>query len=454
MNTQLVQKYNVPGPRYTSYPTVPYWSTEPPTEAQWKQHVKEAFELSDAGGEGISLYLHLPFCEKLCTYCGCNKRITLNHKVEDPYITTLFQEWDLYLELFGKKPLIKEVHLGGGTPTFFSPENLRRLMEGLYARAIVAPDAEMSFEGHPNNTTREHMQTLYELGFRRVSFGVQDFDPEVQRIINRVQTYEDVAQVTRQAREIGYESINFDLIYGLPRQKMSSILDTIEKTNELRPDRIALYSYAHVPWASPGQRLYTEADLPRDEEKRALYEKGKELLEQAGYVEIGMDHFALKTDKLYEASQNAQLHRNFMGYSSSGTSLMVGLGASSISDTWTAFGQNLKKVEDYRKAVEAGRFPVFRGHLLSREDLVLRRHILNLMCRFTTNWTSEEAKTFALLEAKNRLSELAKDQLIQLKEDSVEVREEGKPFIRNICMALDARMWRNKPQTQIFSSTI
>ena len=454
MNTPLVRKYNVPGPRYTSYPTVPYWNEEPPTEEQWKQHVKEAFLKSDASGEGISLYLHLPFCEKLCTYCGCNKRITINHKVEDPYISTLLREWDLYLELIGKKPLLKEVHLGGGTPTFFSPQNLRKLMEGLYSRAIVAHDAEMSFEGHPNNTTREHLETLYDLGFRRVSFGIQDFDPEVQRIINRVQPYANVERVTREAREIGYESINFDLIFGLPRQTMESIISTIEKANGLKPDRIAFYSYAHVPWVSPGQRLYTEADLPRDEEKRALYEKGKQLFEAAGYVEIGMDHFALKTDKLYQASKDALLHRNFMGYSTNNTRLMIGLGASSISDTWTAFAQNLKKVETYQKEVERGHFPFFRGHILNREDLVLRQHILNLMCRFKTSWKVDDFKTFSLLEAKERLAELANDQLINLGEDSVQVLETGKPFIRNICMTLDARLWRNKPQTELFSSTV
>lgn len=454
MNTELVRKYNVPGPRYTSYPTVPYWDGEAPTVEQWKQHVKDAFNVSDTSGEGISLYLHLPFCEKLCTYCGCNKRITVNHKVEDPYIASLLQEWDLYLKLFGKKPLIKELHLGGGTPTFFSSENLRKLIEGLFAGSIVAPDAEMSFEGHPNNTTRDHLQTLFDLGFRRVSFGIQDFDFEVQKIINRLQPYKNVERVTREAREIGYESINFDLIYGLPRQTMDSVRKTIEKVNFLKPERIAFYSYAHVPWVSPGQRLYTEADLPRDEEKRALYEMGKQMFEEAGYVEIGMDHFALKTDKLYEAQQTAQLHRNFMGYNSSGTRFMVGLGASSISDTWTAFGQNLKKVETYQAAVKEGRFPIFRGHLLTEEDLVLRQHILNLMCRFKTNWNGQELETASLLEAKDRLKELAEDQLIVLEKDSVQVHEAGKPFIRNICMALDARLWRNKPQTQLFSSTI
>jgi len=454
MDKNLVRKYNVPGPRYTSYPTVPYWEDVAPTQEKWMDHVSSAFKISEAKGEGISLYLHLPFCEKLCTYCGCNKRITINHNVEDPYITTLLQEWRLYQELFGKAPLIQEIHLGGGTPTFFSPSNLKRMMEGLFYGSRLAEDAELSFEGHPNNTSKEHLQTLYDLGFRRVSFGIQDFDEEVQRVINRIQPYENVEMVTRWAREIGYESVNYDLIYGLPKQTMSSVIDTIQKSNFLKPDRIAFYSYAHVPWNSPGQRAYTEADLPKDEEKRSLYEMGKQLFEEAGYVEIGMDHFALKTDKLYAAAQNADLHRNFMGYSTNATRLMVGLGCSSISDTWTAFGQNLKKVEDYREAVEKGQFPIFRGHLLTEEDLILRKHILDLMCRFKTNISAEALVQFNLVEAKERLKELAEDQLILLDQDSIRVHEAGKPFIRNICMALDARLWRNKPQTQLFSSTI
>ncbi|EMR04423.1 oxygen-independent coproporphyrinogen III oxidase [Cesiribacter andamanensis] len=452
MNIQLIRKYNVPGPRYTSYPTVPYWNEVPPTEEEWKREVKGAFD--DSQEQGISLYLHLPFCEKLCTYCGCNKRITINHTVEDPYITALLQEWALYLALFGRKPLIRELHLGGGTPTFFSPHNLRRLIKGITAGATVAEGAEFSFEGHPNNTTEQHLQTLYDLGFRRVSFGIQDFDPQVQAIINRIQPYENVLRVTEQARRIGYTSINYDLIYGLPLQTAKSVGKTIAMVNTLRPDRIAFYSYAHVPWTSPGQRRYTEADLPSDEVKRGLYEMGKEMFEQQGYTEIGMDHFALADDALSIASRQGNLHRNFMGYSTSQTRLMVGLGCSSISDTWTAFGQNLKKVEDYQDAVKEGRFPIFKGHLLNREDLVLRQHILNLMCRLQTKWEGSEQKTFSLLDAKARLSELAEDGLIRIEGDSVQVLEHAKPFVRNVCMALDARLWRNKPTTQIFSKTI
>lgn len=452
MNIELIRKYNVPGPRYTSYPTVPYWNEVPPTEAEWKQQVLASFQSSEE--QGISLYIHLPFCEKLCTYCGCNKRITINHKVEDPYLTAVLKEWALYLALFGKKPLIRELHLGGGTPTFFSPQNLRRLIDGITSGAVVAKDAEFSFEGHPNNTTEQHLQTLYDLGFRRVSFGIQDFDPQVQAIINRIQPYETVARVTEQARRIGYTSINFDLIYGLPLQTSESVQKTISMVNTLRPDRIAYYSYAHVPWTSPGQRRYTEADLPTDEAKRGLYEMGKEIFEQQGYVEIGMDHFALPEDSLTKAAVEGTLHRNFMGYSTTQTKLMVGLGTSSISDTWTAFGQNLKKVEEYQEAVQAGHFPIFKGHTLNREDLVVRQHILNIMCRFRTSWENAEQRTLFLLEAQDRLKELAADGLLRLERDSVEVYEHAKPFVRNICMALDARLWRKQPSTQIFSKCI
>jgi oxygen-independent coproporphyrinogen III oxidase len=287
-----------------------------------------------------------------------------------------------------------------------------------------------------------------------VSFGIQDFDPQVQKVINRIQPFEVVEKVTHDAKEIGYTSVNFDLIYGLPLQNMGSIIDTIDKVNLLKPDRIAFYSYAHVPWSSPGQRAYTEADLPKNDEKRALYEKGKEMFEEAGYYEIGMDHFALKTDELYIASQNRSLYRNFMGYSSSDTGLLIGLGSSSISDTWTAFGQNLKKIEDYKAAINEGRFPIFRGHQLTQEDLVIRQHILNLMCTFHTSWEEDDMHTEFIEEAISRLKELEEDGLIVLDKRSITVTDLGKAFVRNICMAMDARLWRNKPETQLFSSTV
>ncbi|MGZ3891633.1 MAG: coproporphyrinogen-III oxidase family protein, partial [Mucilaginibacter sp.] len=278
----LADKYNVAAPRYTSYPTVPYWSKEPFNKISWAGHVKSAFDISNQK-DGISLYIHLPFCESLCTYCGCNTRITKNHSVEDPYINAVLKEWAMYCQIFGDRPVIREIHLGGGTPTFFSPENLERLIKSILADSIVHPEADFGFEGHPANTTYEHLKVLYNLGFRRVSFGIQDFDPRVQFIINRVQTFEDVKYVTEQARQIGYTSINFDLVYGLPLQNLESLCDTVEKVGLLMPDRIAFYSYAHVPWVKPGQRRFTEKHLPTPAEKRTLHGLGRQMLGELGY---------------------------------------------------------------------------------------------------------------------------------------------------------------------------
>ncbi len=367
---------------------------------------------------------------------------------------TVLKEWQLYLDALPGKPLLREVHLGGGTPTFFSPANLEYLMKGIYAGADLAEDFEASFEAHPNSTTLEHLQTLYDLGFRRLSIGVQDFDNEILRIINRLQTYEDVERVTLQARAIGYNSINYDLIFGLPLQTPQNIRDNMEKLKTLRPDRIAFYSYAHVPWIKPSQRAYSEADLPVSEEKRALYELGRELLEADDYREIGMDHFALPTDSLFLAMEDGSLHRNFMGYTPLYTRLSIALGASSISDTWDAFIQNEKTIEDYTEAVEAGRFPIHRGHLLNEEDQVIRHHILNVMCRFKTNWEAAENQCEALYEGIERLDELEADGLIVVEPFQLTVTEAGKPFIRNICMALDARYWRKQPEGQLFSQAV
>ncbi len=449
----LVDKYNIPGPRYTSYPTVPYWDDAGFTPELWKESVLRTFnETNDE--EGISIYIHLPFCEALCTFCACHKRITKQHSVETPYIDTVLKEWDLYVELFGRRPKIKELHLGGGTPTFFSPANLKRMLEGIFAKAEIAENPEFSFEGHPNNTTREHLQTLYDLGFRRCSFGVQDYDPKVQKAINRIQPFENVKNVTEWAREIGYRGISHDLVFGLPFHTWEKMEYTIRKTLELKPDRLAFYSYAHVPWIKGvGQRGFDENDLPSGEEKRKLYENGKRLLEELGYREVGMDHFALEHDDLYQAMLSGDIHRNFMGYSSGKTQLMVGLGMSSISDSWYAFAQNEKSVEKYQEMVEQGIIPVVRGHILSDEDLVIRKHILNLMCRLETSWDLQTS--FPELEqALGALKEMEKDGLVEIGENTIKITEKGRAFTRNVAMTFDLRMMRNKPETRIFSMTI
>ena len=454
MSVSIVQKYNVPGPRYTSYPTVPYWEEEKFHLEDWKRTLLQSFKESNAT-EGISLYIHLPFCESLCTFCGCNKRITKRHEVEDPYITAVIKEWKLYCDLFPRKPIIKEIHLGGGTPTFFSPENLKFLIDGIFRSAEKADGHEFSFEGHPNNTTREHLQTLYELGFRRVSFGVQDYSDKVQLAIHRIQPFHNVAKVTFWAKEIGYTSIGHDLIFGLPFQTLQDVQDTIDKTKSLQPDRLAFYSYAHVPWIKGnGQRGFKDEDLPKDDEKRQLYEEGKKRLAQNGYLEIGMDHFALENDSMYESFKAGNLHRNFMGYTASKTKLMIGLGVSSISDSWYSFAQNEKTIEEYYARLEANELPIFKGHVLNSEDLVIRKHILNLMCQFTTSWENEDMQFAELNEIHESLKEMEADGLLTFKENGVNVTEKGTAFVRNICMAFDLRLIRKAPETKLFSMTI
>lgn len=454
MAVNLLDKYNVPAPRYTSYPTVPYWQAEPPTQAEWIGAVQDAFRQNDE----ISLYIHLPYCERLCTYCGCNKRITRNHAVEGPYVDDLLREWELYCQILPGRPVIREIHLGGGTPTFFSPRQLRRLIEGILERADVSSRHEFGFEAHPNSTTPEHLATLYELGFRRLSIGVQDLDDEILELINRQQTIEDVERVTRQARALGYTSINYDLIFGLPRQTEAHIRRDMAFVAEWLPERLAFYSYAHVPWIKPSQRAYSEADLPKGKEKRKLYELGRQLLEAAGYVEIGMDHFARKSDSLYRAMSQGILHRNFMGYTPLYTRLSIGLGASAIGDTWTAFMQNEKHVEDWQARVRKGEFPIMRGHLLSGDDLVLRRHILNIMCAMETEWHDQSDTCVALFEGLARMEELVADGLVVIEETEkggrLRVTPQGRPFLRNICLALDAHYWARQPQGQLFSQVV
>lgn len=449
----LIDKYNIPGPRYTSYPTVPYWDESSFSPERWKESVIRSFHESNSA-EGISIYIHLPFCEALCTFCACHKRITKQHSVETPYLESVLKEWQLYLELFEERPKLKELHLGGGTPTFFSPKNLKALLEGIFASVEVAEHPEFSFEGHPNNTTREHLQTLYDLGFRRVSFGVQDYDPKVQKAINRIQPFEKVKEVTELAREIGYRGISHDLVFGLPHQHWDAMEYTIRKTLELKPDRLAFYSYAHVPWVKGvGQRGFDENDLPSGEEKRRLYEDGKSLLEELGYIEVGMDHFSLEHDDLYQSLIQKKLHRNFMGYTSSKTQLMVGLGMSSISDSWYAFAQNVKTVEEYQKIVEEGEIPVVKGHILNAEDLTVRRHILNLMCQLETTWDVQNS--FPELEnALEMLKEMERDELVEINDHQIKITEKGRAFTRNVAMVFDLRMMRNKPETRIFSMTI
>ncbi|WGH76819.1 oxygen-independent coproporphyrinogen III oxidase [Tenacibaculum tangerinum] len=450
----LIQKYNIPGPRYTSYPTVPYWDNDTFSKEKWIQTFKQSFIESNSS-EGISLYIHLPFCESLCTFCACHKHITKRHEMENPYIETVLKEWQLYVDLVDETPIIKEIHLGGGTPTFFSEEQLKRLIDGIFLHAQKHPEHEFSFEGHPNNTTKEHLQTLYDVGFTRVSFGVQDYNLKVQEAIHRIQPFENVQNVHTWAKEIGYTSISHDLVFGLPFQTKENVIDTINKTKELQPDRISFYSYAHVPWVKGvGQRGFNEDDLPKNEEKRELYEIGKELFAEMGYIEIGMDHFALPTDSLYKATEEKTLHRNFMGYTANKTQLMVGLGMSSISDSWYGFAQNVKTVKEYEKIVNEGEIPVFRGHILSEEDLIIRKHILNIMCHFSTSWESASLQIENVEAHIEKLDEMIDDGLVFIEGEKLTVPEKARPYVRNICMAFDKKLHEKQPETKLFSMTI
>jgi len=450
----LIQKYNVPGPRYTSYPTVPYWDIDSFTNVDWKIRLKGQFDILNTI-EGISLYIHLPFCESLCTFCGCHKRITKRHEVENPYIEAVLKEWSLYLDLLQETPVIKEIHLGGGTPTFFSPENLNKLVNGILKHSKKAENYSFSFEGHPNNTTQEHLQTLYDLGFRRVSYGVQDYNLEVQKAIHRIQPFENVKKVTEWARKIGYTSVGHDIIFGLPFQTLEHVKHTIEKTKELKPDRIAFYSYAHVPWIKGnGQRGFSEENLPTAEQKRLQYETGKEWLEKIGYIEIGMDHFAFPDDELTIAMQNKSLHRNFMGYTTTNNKIMIGLGVSSISDSWNAFAQNEKDIETYYSLLKQNEIPVYRGHMLAQEDQIIRKHILNLMCNLTTHWSEEEEHFIDFNKIIRNLKEMEDDKIVIFDNRTIQVTEKGRPFVRNVCMAFDLLLQKQQPETRLFSMTV
>jgi oxygen-independent coproporphyrinogen-3 oxidase len=449
----LLRKYNVQGPRYTSYPAVPFWETAP-TAAQWLEHVSSAID-ANAAHSGASMYVHVPFCRSLCTYCGCNMRVTRSSAPVMPYVHSVLREYALYLQGLGRDSLkLGELHLGGGTPTFLDPAELDALISGLLDKATLAPGASLSIEVDPRVTTREQLQVLARHGFDRISLGVQDFDPRVQEIVNRVQSEAQVREVTETARELGFRSVNFDLIYGLPMQTLGSINDTMDAVARLRPDRIAFYAYAHVPWIKPSQRRFTEADLPDGEARLQLLALGRERLAAAGYVEIGMDHFALPGDLLNQAARNGLLHRNFMGYTQSFTTPLVGLGVSSIGDAGDAYVQNEKNLQQYEARIAQDELPIVRGHLFDEEDRVLRRHILNLMTRFETRWEPGSTQARYLEQVPARLQELQQDGLVHINGTHVAITDIGRSYLRNVCMAFDARLMRRAPATQLFSQTV
>jgi oxygen-independent coproporphyrinogen-3 oxidase len=449
----LLRKYDVPGPRYTSYPTILHWDNQLTTD-EWLQSVADSIDLTERHGSGAALYVHIPFCRSLCTYCGCNSRITANTSAGRRYVNTVLREWEFYHRHSSRPLPLAELHLGGGTPTFLSAAELEELVAGLLSQVRKTADAEFSLESDPRVTQPEQLSTLYRMGFRRLSLGIQDFDPQVQLAINRVQSERQVREVTDEARAAGFNSINYDLIYGLPFQTLDSVAQTIAAVLRLRPDRIAFYAYAHVPWVKPGQRHFTEKDLPTGDRKRALYEFGRGLLTGAGYREIGMDHFALAEESLWQAANKGTLHRNFMGYTTRWVAPLIGLGASAIGDSWDAFAQNEKDVERYEARVVRGELPLARGHKLSAADLVLRRHVLNLMTRFETSWAKPELHIPFLDSVADRLTELQRDELVRLTTTSCTVTDAGRPFLRNISMAFDAHLAADAGAQKLFCQTI
>jgi oxygen-independent coproporphyrinogen-3 oxidase len=454
MDREIIEKYNVPGPRYTSYPTVPFWKNDQLQIQEWFTTIDKNFNTFHS--DQVSIYVHLPFCESLCTFCGCHKRITKNHSVEQPYIDALLKEWQLYKDRLPYSPIPRELHFGGGTPTFFHPDELIRLVKGLFGQDKVDPEfAELSFEAHPNNTSDDHLSKLFDIGFRRLSLGIQDYSPTVQQAIHRIQPFESVKKVHDKAREIGYKSISHDLVFGLPKQTLEDIIDTVQKTLQLRPDRISLYSYAHVPWIKGvGQRGFDESDLPKNEYKRQLYVTAKAMLEKEGYMEIGMDHFALEHDDLAIAFKNKNLHRNFMGYTTQDTNFMIGLGMSAISDSWFGFAQNDKTVEGYLEKIAKNEIPIFRGHLLSDLDVEIRTYILDLMCHFETHFDERSQYIDIHQNIKNRLSGMVSDGLVEINDNHVQVTTEGIPFVRNCCMAFDQDLEPDTKLERMFSQTI
>jgi oxygen-independent coproporphyrinogen-3 oxidase len=445
---ELLEKYDQPVPRYTSYPTVPYWS-DSPNEAEWLAALEEGLALPNATW---ALYLHIPFCETLCTFCGCNTTITKDHARGLPYVDHLLKEWSLYRERvpqLGKMPL-RQLHLGGGTPTFLSPSELERLLSPLLESANWEPGlSEASIEVDPRRTTREQLAVLRKLGFGRVSLGVQDFDPEVQRLVNRIQPEEETRRVTDAARELGYTSVNFDLIYGLPKQTAASFARSVESTLRLRPDRIALYSLAVVPWIKPAQRLFKDEDLPAAPEKRALYESARASLMEAGYREIGMDHFALPTDGLSLAQAKGSLHRNFMGYADLRTDVLLGLGVSSISEAPGAFYQNEKVLPLWERKIAEGLIPGHRGHKLSIEDRRQRERILQFMTRGRAPLNQEEEA-----DARLHLAPMLSDGLVTIDNGTLAITERGRPFLRNAAVFFDLRLRRAQPTQKLFSRSI
>ncbi len=454
-DTQLIKKYDIAGPRYTSYPTAVQFS-EDFSEADYRQQA----EKSNRSGRELSLYFHLPFCDTICYYCACNKVITKDRSKADPYLSTLHREIAMQAELFDRSRKVNQLHWGGGTPTFISHGQMRELMDVTRQHFNLHDDdsGEYSIEIDPREVSRESIELLRDIGFNRMSLGVQDFNPDVQKAVNRIQSEQQTLDALNSARECGFKSISTDLIYGLPLQTPDSFNNTLSRIIELGPDRISLFNYAHMPELFKPQRRINEADMPAAETKLSILKQSIEQLIDAGYVYIGMDHFARPDDELSIAQQQGKLYRNFQGYATHADCDLIGMGITSIGTIDNSFAQNVKTLDEYTAKIDAGQLAVFRGIRIDEDDLLRRDIIMQLICHFDLNFAAMEAKhsinfrEYFSIELK-QLQTMCDDGLIELNNQSIRVTSKGRLLIRNICMVFD-RYLNTGQQQQRFSRAI
>ena len=450
---EMIQRYNRPGPRYTSYPTVPVWK-----EGEFADDYAASLHKEGQNEQPLSLYVHIPFCQQLCTFCGCNKYITNNSNIVEKYLTALEQEIAGVTERLGQRKKLAQIHFGGGTPTFLNPEQLSRVVEMIVSRFDALEDCEWAFEANPRVTTTKQLEVLYELGFRRVSFGVQDLDPAIQRAINRNQTAEQSWETLETARSLGYKSINLDLVYGLPLQTQHGFRKTLEEVNKMRPDRLAVYSFAYLPGMfKTHERAIKEKDLPTPEEKINIYLEAINFFAEAGYVMIGMDHYALPEDELAQALKNRTLHRNFMGYTTLHNMAQIGVGVSAISDFGDSYWQNPKELDQYMEETANNKLIPRRGLLLEKEDQLRRKVIETLMCHgeitiqdFEFLYELDFRQHFA--EAWTQLEKFEEEGLVKLSPAKIELTPLGMLFTRNLAMPFDRHL--KAGGTPKFSNTV
>lgn len=451
-----LKKYNVPGPRYTSYPTVPAW-TENISELDYK---KSLSSLKD--NELLSLYFHLPFCENLCHFCGCTQIITKDHSISSDYTQVLIQEMQLVVQsLENSNKRVIQIHFGGGTPNFFKPLEMREIFNTIEENFSIENDAEIAIEMHPRTSKKDFCDELKNLGFNRISLGVQDFNPLVQEKIRRYQSYEMTKDMLEYLRQIGFSHFNFDLIYGLPFQSIEGWRDTLEKVIELNPDRLAVYSYAHVPWVRPGQRGFSDEDLPNADLKLELFDIAYRFLLEAGYNLIGMDHFAKESDDLSKAIKNGSIHRNFMGYSTKAEAHQIGFGMSSISLVNGNYFQNRKKLKSYKENIKSNSLATFKGIIIDKDVLIRRELINNLMCNGLIDFDAlgEKYEINSLSYFRNEIDLLnyfINDGMLVKLDNNYKLTQEGYLCMRNIAMVFDKyldNLQRNS-KNPIFSKTI